>query len=98
MRISDWSSDVCSSDLQAAKSVNEQCRGQHREFVFVYAPPPRKSEPGEIVEIPVPRPVGKMNNTAWKSARVRAAEKWEQERGEPAVGRALCRDRVCQIV
>jgi len=31
-----------------------------------------------------PKPVGKINNTGWKSARQRAADKWEEEHGEPA--------------
>ena len=31
-----------------------------------------------------PRPVTKMNNTAWKAARERAADAWAKEHGEPA--------------
>jgi integrase len=67
-----------------ARSVIEKCRGVHPTHVFTYTPPPRKAKPGEVVEIPVPRPVAKMNTTAWKAARVRAAGKWEKEHGEPA--------------
>ena len=67
-----------------ARSVIEKCRGVHPTHVFTYTPPPRKAKPGEVVEIPVPRPVAKMNTTAWKAARVRAAGKWEQEHGELA--------------
>jgi integrase len=32
----------------------------------------------------LPRPVTKMNNTAWKAARERAAEAWAKEHGESA--------------
>ena len=67
-----------------AKAVIESVRGQHRTHVFTYTPPPRKVKPGELVELPVPQPIGKMNTTAWMSARARAAEKWEKEHGEPA--------------
>lgn len=30
------------------------------------------------------RPLARMNNTAWKSARERAADKWEKQTGQPA--------------
>ncbi len=56
-----------------AKSVIESQRGKHPTYVFVDS-----KRYGE------PRPIGKINNTAWKSARERAADKWEQEHGEPA--------------
>jgi integrase len=65
-----------------AKSVIDSVRGQHRTHVFTYTPPPRKAKLREVVEL-VPEPITKMNTTAWKSARVRAAEKWEKEHGEP---------------
>jgi integrase len=32
----------------------------------------------------LPQPVRGMNNTAWKSARERAADEWQQRHGEPA--------------
>ena len=67
-----------------AKSVIDSVRGQHRTHLFTYTPPPRKAKPGEVVELPVPQPIAKMNTTAWKSARVRAADKWEKQHGEPA--------------
>src|SRR3989337_978805 len=40
----------------------------------------RKAKPGEVVEIPVPQPTAKMNNTACKNARSRAADKWAKDR------------------
>lgn len=58
---------------RVAKSVIESQRGRHAEYVFVH--PHRK---GDM------RPVTKMNNTAWKCARERAADAWSKEHGEPA--------------
>jgi integrase len=58
---------------RVAKSVIESVRGMHPEYVFAYAP--RNSNL---------RPVTRMNNTAWKAARKRAAENWERQHREPA--------------
>src|SRR3546814_5051618 len=72
MRISDWSSDVCSSDLACT--------------VF---PETRIAEPGEAVETDGPEQVGEREAVA------------EQPRsgGRPEeIGRASCRERVCQYV
>jgi integrase len=57
-----------------AKSVVESVRGLHPINVFVRA----HKKVGE------PQPVAKMNNTAWKAARERAADAWEKQHGEPA--------------
>jgi len=58
---------------RVARSVIDCLRGKHSDFVFV-----REFEKRE------PRPVRGMNNTAWKNARERAAEKWAEAKGEPA--------------
>jgi integrase len=58
---------------RVARSVIENLRGKHPEFVFVQEP--RKQ---------APKPIRSMNNSAWKSARVRAADRWEKTSGEPA--------------
>ena len=58
---------------RVAKSVIEAQRGKHPTHVFVHVP-----KEGD------PKPVGKINNTGWKAARQRAADKWEEEHGEPA--------------
>lgn len=58
---------------RVAKSVIESQRGKHPTHVFVHVP-----KEGE------PKPIGKINNTGWKSARQRAADKWEEEHGEHA--------------
>jgi len=58
---------------RVAKSVIESQRGRHAEFVFVH-----QQKKGDL------RPVRKMNNTAWKCARERAADAWAKEHAEPA--------------
>jgi integrase len=59
---------------RVAKSVIESVRGLHPVDVFVRA----HKKVGES------RPVTKMNNTAWKAARERAADAWAKEHGESA--------------
>ena len=59
---------------RVAKSVIESVRGLHPVYVFVRA---HKKE-GEAA------PVTKINNTAWKAARERAADAWAKVHGEPA--------------
>src|SRR3546814_2934450 len=71
MRISDWSSDVCSSDLEAAvdlQIVDRQPREQRQARIAG----------AEIVD------------------RDRAAERADLR--ELQIGRASCRERVCQYV
>jgi integrase len=58
---------------RVAKSVVESLRGLHPTHVFVRMPKEGRGEP-----------VTQMNNTAWKSARERAADKWAELHGEPA--------------
>jgi len=59
---------------RVAKSVVESLRGQHMVNVFV-----RTSGKDATA-----RPLAKIYNTAWKSARERAADAWEKEHQEPA--------------
>ena len=72
---------------RVAASVIEQCRGDHPEFVFVYRKnvhrhgfmgTHRRDPPNAA-----PRPVHRMNNTSWQGARLRAAKKLAEFRGEP---------------
>jgi integrase len=58
-----------------ARSVIEEQRGVHPEWVFVYVPPKNSRETG---------PMDRMNASAWRKARARAADKWERQRGEKA--------------
>jgi integrase len=46
--------------------------------------PKRKAKEGEPREAPRAVPVLHMNNSAWQSARVRAADRWEKQTGAPA--------------
>lgn len=57
-----------------AKSVIEAQRGRHPERVFTYTGRHGKSPR---------RPVTKIYNSAWKSARDRAADRYEKELGAP---------------
>src|SRR6266478_3103476 len=59
---------------RVAKSVVESQRGFHADYVFARV----KKEGVE------PLPIKSMNNTAWKAARVRAADAWAKEHGESA--------------
>jgi integrase len=59
---------------RVAKSVVESLRGMHPVFVFVRA---HKKDAN-------PKPVTKINNTAWRAARERAADHWQRQHGEPA--------------
>ena len=58
---------------RVARSVIDGARGMHPVHVFV-----RKPKQGD------PKPVTKINNTAWKAARERAADKWTEQHNEPA--------------
>ncbi len=58
-----------------AKSVIEQQRGQHPVYVFPFGKPD-----GEGNETTVHR----MNDSAWKKARIRAAKKWQEKFLRPA--------------
>src|SRR3546814_1772983 len=103
MRISDWSSDVCSSDL-AIDNIREASRRRSAHIILASANTPakiRKVERGcavantpdcsdSVKEIAIftaanSLPVAKQI-TGW---RCRACEK---------IGRASCRERVCQYV
>ena len=59
---------------RVGKSAIERMRGLHPVHVFVRA----RTKDGD------PKPVTKINNTAWKAARERAADAWQQRHGEPA--------------
>jgi integrase len=69
---------------RVASSVVESVRDMHPEYVFV-----RKFEKTEEC-----RPVTKMNNTAWKAARERAADKWQEQAGGEAAPEGFRRVRV----
>src|SRR3546814_2380456 len=89
MRISDWSSDVCSSDLQEdidgveyAREQAEQVAGEigGRQFIAL---PHQQRRPREREQ----------HRDRLPPARQRAGEE-----DAPQIGRASCRERVCQYV
>src|SRR3546814_21104135 len=114
MRISDWSSDVCSSDLRCRVRSAERKAPQPREphlpgALRVVAIAVVRSEQDEArpeqpgAEQPPPRGakllsigVGHADNNGGRS-RVAARQK-APEGGLPQIGRASCRERVCQYV
>ena len=69
---------------RVARSVVESQRGVDPRYVFTYCPPARKARPGELQTAPARRPVGTMITKAWTKAQERAANKWEEMKGEPA--------------
>src|SRR3546814_3845748 len=89
MRISDWSSDVCSSDLHAAGRRILEAFGNRFERGIAEAGRGQGDAEGHAV--------------GTKTGRHRNSRKPEQieEVGvgaEPEIGRASCRERVCQYV
>src|SRR3546814_1567048 len=82
MRISDWSSDVCSSDLAAtAKTMGE---------VFKFGPDERVLSYLQLAH--VAECIGVEGNSLYHGFRVYFAESLDK------IGRASCRERVCQYV
>src|SRR3546814_5342761 len=76
MRISDWSSDVCSSDLVVAQQGAEFGLGEALHTGLVADQRQQPAQPN-----------------------VRAAEEHSvRRRGHRQIGRASCRERVCQYV
>src|SRR3546814_3144421 len=77
MRISDWSSDVCSSDLGAPRRIGA-------------SPAARPTAPGR-------RCAGTQDSEPDPTGRIGSAKAWITcRRGK--IGRASCRERVCQYV
>src|SRR3546814_2587205 len=86
MRISDWSSDVCSSDLRAEKD------GKHpNQFgaLPVYGRRVEAYDPGVTVRSDG---MGQRPGIFWKLMRLQHLDIFDQ------IGSASCRERVCQYV
>src|SRR3546814_15656657 len=93
MRISDWSSDVCSSDLSVIWAISMGGFLQDQKIVGGDLQADRLAM-GEVAPL-----------DAFGDQRLRLADLDEQpgavaeeEGGRDAIGRASCRDRVCQYV
>src|SRR3546814_2717116 len=80
MRISDWRSDVCSSDLLAALAASIKEKGKHMG---------RKETEKAIADSRAGR-VTRVGSVGELLAELNA--------DDPEIGRASCRERVCQYV
>src|SRR3546814_4362940 len=89
MRISDWSSDVCSSDLREAMMMRAMAIG-YREF-------PARQERSPLARERDESRFGKRLGQTLAFEAVEHAENIEAADAEE-IGRASWRDRVCQIV
>src|SRR3546814_2605489 len=88
MRISDWSSDVCSSDLRCL--IGEGGRDPveaDREM----AEPERPADAGGA-------PAARASRDQRHPARERHQRQWPEVERREQIGRASCRERVCQYV
>src|SRR3546814_6635266 len=82
MRISDWSSDVCSSDLLGIESLNATLPEIRRSAAPLRVTRPIDQADAKPVEKYVPTEIPK----------IPVVQK------EKEIGRASCRERVCQYV
>src|SRR3546814_12420228 len=96
MRISDWSSDVCSSDLQRAIDIGH--RHQFGSIVGLDRTTIEDAETGALVEArqQVPADFGMHLGDLRRGRRAAGADCPDRLVGE--IGRATCRERVCQYV
>src|SRR3546814_12586655 len=95
MRISDWSSDVCSSDLMSDAAIN-------RSFDFVL------TNPGHYVNLELSVGASRIatiaqgrhsiNSLSLGSAVLAKADRGDLIDMQDQIGRASCRERVCQYV
>src|SRR3546814_13640268 len=92
MRISDWSSDVCSSDLPALDRLQELLWSEAFAVVALSIDEAR-------IEVPVSfvRRLGLKNLSVYHDFTGRLQEAFPLY-GLPEIGRASCRERVCQYV
>src|SRR3546814_6445595 len=85
MRISDWSSDVCSSDLQRRHRLARDLAlaGEDVDRMIVQR---------------VQRRGGRRRHPGGVRARLRMADLRFEHRAHQEIGRATCRESVCQYV
>src|SRR3546814_3464202 len=84
MRISDWSSDVCSSDLGRPAAFNVAMRG------IVPSDPTQISRDGTVAIY--------LDGVYLGRSQGLSGDLLDLERIEVQIGRASCRERVCQYV
>src|SRR3546814_3975135 len=97
MRISDWSSDVCSSDLELGARLADRLRGDDADRLADV----HLGAAGEVA------PVAGAADAAYRLAHQRRADEDGVDAGTldlvdlvvlNEIGRASCRERVCQYV
>src|SRR3546814_15282820 len=110
MRISDWSSDVCSSDLRSWRSIDHEIQGSlalcrcgvrlHYHIEFVARGPRVDLQPGAGRNIGVAQHLpGRWRQSGGQEYDVKVRIKLPQLGDERRqIGRASCRERVCQYV
>src|SRR3546814_2012474 len=96
MRISDWSSDVCSSDLRQRKGDGERQAGEvrtaHAAIPAVFGTIPILARPGPFVTVPLGMVVWRHRQKKGGSRR-HGAKALELSRGAAAAGRTSPADR-----
>src|SRR3546814_15039476 len=102
MRISDWSSDVCSSDLDAFVILDEAQNttpAQMKMFLTRFGQNSRMVICGDPRQVDLPGGVA-ASGLADATARLEGIESIAMVRFTAAdeIGRASCRERVCQYV
>src|SRR3546814_7776947 len=85
MRISDWSSDVCSSDLGSRMGAGVP------EYLLIFRKPPTDRSNG-YADVPVVKDKEAFTRGRWQFD----AHGFTRSNGK--IGRASCRERVCQYV
>src|SRR3546814_14534977 len=97
MRISDWSSDVCSSDLIFLAKIKKW------DDAAIKALNPDMKLPSTSI-IVVHRSDGSGTTFGWTNYLSKVSPAWKEQVGEgkavkwPKIGRASCRERVCKYV
>src|SRR3546814_6449094 len=103
MRISDWSSDVCSSDLSSTAFNGVNISGSVRQSVFRgQLLPIRKAEALWLTNLSMLNTLGSDNDVADQDNRrdvseiFNVARHFLRVRSEGQLGRESCRERGCQ--
>src|SRR3546814_5580762 len=93
MRISDWSSDVCSSDLNHANDIAEEPYGRY-ENIGTMPPGGTIAKPSFTIS-----PNGNVQlGPLFLMEKMEAGWHPESKNWRYKIGRASCRERVCQYV
>src|SRR3546814_15604091 len=107
MRSSDWSSDVCSSDLAALETVIQQRAAAEsvnvlgQQVLFSnpsgYCTPGKSAREVELMDL-AKRSLAEGSRLVHAAVRCSELEDYRAGRRDMQIGRASCRERVCQYV